>query len=911
MELPFARPLFDEKREYMNIKTGYFIHGISSTGETKNVIWGETFPGCRRAVLAFCCLIVFLVVPAVGMAAKDAPKGIEKPTQAGDSAEIYRTLEQSFEKTIGIEKEKLTVLEERLAGTAGLKQEFEAAHEKYRTMLSTQSNLLLLPSVDYQTLMQAYTQQKVIRDNVADYLKRFRDRQDHFSGLKTETAEQIGAYKQQIADFRAQSSKSPMEKNLIQQLNSLLETLTAKEKKIDGMIGFFKEWTDRFAALDAEVNLLATRYEDTIAKRAKRRILNQETSPLVRIAQGELAVNAREMVEKTDFMASRGFWSKPEEVSWEHYGVFLFTFLFFFAMTEGLLHLASRYCSGSRKCQSDLPVFWQNLTLTLVQRTLLLAGAIAFFHYFPVRPIYRLTPAFVLVPLAMRILFVFLALQWGLVFLRAMREHGGDPLVARLYPFLRKLLIGIAVYGTGYFVIGRLYCEECILLIAWRLVFELGLVVWAAAFLHIFRRHASESKLSGNRWFEMSRPFIVILGYMAVLVGLLAELTGFGGFAAHWYLGIGRTALVLMWSVILYGVLGEFDTASATEEVEEHEAQGEQPYPIRWLLVRLLRLAFAFVVIFALPMAWGAERTFLADLFYAINYRIDIGNIQLSVMGLFYAVVVLLIVHFLSVIWKSLLRNKILKDSKIDKGLKDSITRITGYGLWTIGILIALRMIGISGTSLTVIFGAVSIGLGFGLQNIFNNFVSGIILLFERPIQIGDVIEIDGIWGTVREINVRSTHVRTYDNADLIIPNSDFISQRLTNWSFHDARVRRKIVVGVAYGSDIHQVRDTLLNIALKNARVLRRPKPQVVFTDFGDSALIFELRIWCHIDTFMEIETEIRFEIDKQFRTLNISIPFPQRDIYIHDMSSVKKKEDTEAPLTAPGVSLAVAGEG
>ncbi|MGD1974309.1 MAG: mechanosensitive ion channel, partial [Desulfobacterales bacterium] len=212
---------------------------------------------------------------------------------------------------------------------------------------------------------------------------------------------------------------------------------------------------------------------------------------------------------------------------------------------------------------------------------------------------------------------------------------------------------------------------------------------------------------------------------------------------------------------------------------------------------------------------------------------------------------------------------------------------------WVFGILISLHALGFSTTSLAVAFGALGIGLGFGLQNIFNNFISGIILLFERPIQVGDDVEINGVWATVKKINVRATVVQTYDNASLIIPNSEFISTQVTNWSFKDKRLRRNIDVGVAYGSNIELVRKTLLEIADKTPKVLKIPKPDVIFRDFGDSALIFRLRIWTDIDNMLKVETAIRFEIDRRFREYNIVIAFPQRDVHLHNVEKNGKAEE------------------
>jgi small-conductance mechanosensitive channel len=238
----------------------------------------------------------------------------------------------------------------------------------------------------------------------------------------------------------------------------------------------------------------------------------------------------------------------------------------------------------------------------------------------------------------------------------------------------------------------------------------------------------------------------------------------------------------------------------------------------------------------------------------------------------------------------------------MEEGLQDSITTISIYVIWLFGILFSLNALGFNSTSLTVILGALGIGLGFGLQNIFNNFISGIILLFERPIQIGDDIEVNGTWARVTKINVRSTVVQTYDNASLIIPNSDLISSQVTNWSFKDKRLRRSIDVGVAYGSDVELVRQILLEVAEKTSRVLKIPKPEVIFKDFGDSALIFRLRFWTRIEYFYAVETDIRFAIDRRFREEHIEIAFPQQDIHIRsNVNSSKEKKDVSA-LSEPG---------
>ncbi|MBA3009887.1 MAG: mechanosensitive ion channel [Proteobacteria bacterium] len=226
----------------------------------------------------------------------------------------------------------------------------------------------------------------------------------------------------------------------------------------------------------------------------------------------------------------------------------------------------------------------------------------------------------------------------------------------------------------------------------------------------------------------------------------------------------------------------------------------------------------------------------------------------------------------------------------MSQGAKETVITISLYLIWAVGILISLSVFGLNTTSITVAFGALSIGLGFGLQNIANNFVSGLILLFERPIQVGDIVEVGGVWGEVKKINVRATLVQTYSNSSLIIPNSEFISATVTNWSHKDPHLRKDLAVGVAYGSDTELVKKLLLQAADIVPQVYAYPKkPVVQFINFGDSSLDFRLRFWSTIDDFVEAESNLRFEIDRLFREHDVVIPFPQRDLHIVSGPEIK----------------------
>lgn len=246
--------------------------------------------------------------------------------------------------------------------------------------------------------------------------------------------------------------------------------------------------------------------------------------------------------------------------------------------------------------------------------------------------------------------------------------------------------------------------------------------------------------------------------------------------------------------------------------------------------------------------------------------------------------IVLVIVAFLllSKLVRGILRKRVLPRFRMDDGAQFVIQRVVHYILMVIGFLFAINLVGIQLTSLTVMFGLVGVGIAFGLQNITSNFISGIILLFERPISVGDYIDVGDTSGIVESIDMRSTTIITLDNITLIVPNSKFIEDTVTNWSVADPKVRISISVGVAYGSDTELVTKLLLEVAENHEEVMENPEPDVLFSEFGDSSLNFKLRVWIFSPRRRyNITSDLNFAIDKAFRQHDITIPFPQRDVH------------------------------
>jgi small-conductance mechanosensitive channel len=238
---------------------------------------------------------------------------------------------------------------------------------------------------------------------------------------------------------------------------------------------------------------------------------------------------------------------------------------------------------------------------------------------------------------------------------------------------------------------------------------------------------------------------------------------------------------------------------------------------------------------------------------------------------------------FVTRLFTRVLLDRLLKKFNIKQGIRYTLRRLTEYTLIIVGIVIAFQFIGIDLGGLAVIFGLLSVGIGFGLQSVTSNFVAGLVLLFERPIKIGDRITVGEIEGDVEEISMRATRVRTLNNISIIVPNSQFVSSNIVNWSYGDLRVRLDIDVGVSYGSDLDLVLKSLKEVALENAGVLKDPAPDVLLREFGDSSWNMRLRAW--IDNpqgHHVIRSEINCAIVRKFREKGVEIPFPQRDLHL-----------------------------
>lgn len=379
----------------------------------------------------------------------------------------------------------------------------------------------------------------------------------------------------------------------------------------------------------------------------------------------------------------------------------------------------------------------------------------------------------------------------------------------------------------------------------------------------------------------------------ATLVAIVALLLGYQNLAGYLVQGVTRSglALFLLWItlwLVFRGfsyLLDQDSTTAGRVRISLGMSRKGSSTGVGFMQL-VVDLFLWLGTIAYLISVWDNTGATLSRLQRALTDGWDFGGVSIVPRSIVVGILVFAVLMVVMGWVKRWIDRRWLQRIVIDRGARDAILTLYSYVAFVLAVLIALKAANVDLTGLAIISGALALGLGFGLQSIANNFVSGLILLFERPIRAGDFVSVGETEGYVRRIRIRATEIETLDNQNVLVPNSELVSGRVTNWVLRDTHGRLQVRVGVAYGSDTERVREILERIGTAHPEVItdgRAPAPRALFMGFGDSALDFELRVRVQrIERRFSVMSDLNFEIDKAFREAGITIPFPQRDLHI-----------------------------
>lgn len=809
----------------------------------------------------------------------ESPAVVAPPTETGK----YDELLQFLEKTIAAETETVETLKRRLMEAEAFDQQLSRQVNGYDILLSANSNLLLMPDISQEALERAEAANAEALDAINAYIATVSERLESVIRQQTQTEEQYQLNRKQATAIREDLPESEFRANLIGRLEELLAKIDEKRELLTKIHDLSGRQQTTLTAMREKLSDYSEKIASHIRERRQEKLFSRQNGAALWFGFDRLIGELSDTGSRLSGVISEDITHLQNRI--DQHGAAPALAFFLLLLIVILAAIRSRAVLLRPHPDDEVleKIAFRNVAIRLFADALPVGAAGLFIYiYANVRNIYALfnifRPAFYLC-------FLWVCTQWALDILKWHSRCSDKRLAPPLEGRLRRLIRLIRVLSVPMILSSVIFGQNSHLFAWTRFILELSLLIWCIGFWRLVGTLSQEEDTISFRA-TVTRNVALGLSYGVTGVAIVMEFAGFGALAVHWYTSWGLTIVALIWMWICHHMLRQWAVYIKSGGTAPADGEKRSGDPVRWFLMQLGWLAWLQAGIFFVIFAWRPDKAGILEVYLnIIKYPIAIGGLQFTVFNLLSVIVALSITHAAVSVWKSVLSERMMADSGMEAGLINSITMISGYLLWAVGILISLSIIGVEGDSMAVAFGGLGIGLGFGLQAIFNNFVSGLILLFERPIQVGDVVEVDGLWGEIKKINVRATIVQTYDNATLVIPNSQLVSNSLTNWSFKDLRIRRNIYVGVAYGTDVDLVLNTLREVAENTERVYRYPEPLIYFHDFGDSALIFRMRVWTHIDYCLDADSKIRAGISRRFKDLGIEIAFPQRDIHIRSV--------------------------
>ncbi|NGP53018.1 mechanosensitive ion channel domain-containing protein [Thioalkalivibrio sp. XN8] len=807
----------------------------------------------RSTLATLGLLIAGFLAASTAQAQLVPPRPAETPPAAASAQPEQPQEPAAFAlEQVPLELERSRALARRAGETARLSEDIEQVRRQADALrprldaLGQSTPAERASSADLRSLEREREQLRALRSTIAGWQLQLNRRSNQLAESAAGVARALASWELTRTELGDRSVPAELSRSITEVqalLRATRDDLSNRQDAVLELQTTISAWVSLLDEQAAEV--------DTLLAQAREELFRADLPPLWQI---EAAI--------PDFSVSRAAWAQEwasviEYLAAERGGVIAHVLLLLillgaFAM---LSRRVNRWIEHKPQLEDDLRVFRQPVAAALLL-AILAAG-----WFYPNAPqsLDELFAVLLLLPL-----------------LRVMQVVVASPL--RL-PIYAVAVLYVLVRLSSLLSPGPEFQRLALLLLA---------AATAAIVVLVFRPSGVGGRLDAGPWWRAARfagrASVVVLG-----VAILGNIAGLVGLASLLTNGVITMALVSL--VLFAGVTVARATIIALLQtgpvrrlnlVRWHEAAVD-----RWLM-RVLPLAALVTWLVTCARAFRLEDTLGEWLNVVLFSNATIGSVQISLGDILGFALAIWLGLLLSRLVRFVLQTDVFPRVTLPRGVPATISMLVNYTIIGIAVLLAVAAAGFQLDRLALIVGALSVGIGFGLQNVVNNFVSGLILAFERPVQSGDTVEFGTMFGQVSRIGVRSSTVRTFDGAEVIVPNANLIANEVTNWTLSDQRRRIEILVGVAYGTNPHQVLELLLEVVRRSPNLLEDPAPNALFLGFGDSSLDFSLRAWTdNFDEYLSTKSKLTLAVHDAIYAAGIEIPFPQRDLHLRSVDS------------------------
>ena len=659
---------------------------------------------------------------------------------AGDVATSENSILQlvyNLRDSVATETKRLNEIKIRHEKRKEENEKVSTVLNSFRIQISAHNSLIYMPQAALDDLVGAAVVQEKSSEIVDEWITETTKNRKAIEEIKAQTEAQLTLYEKNKNDLSSSSITGESLKDAFDHLNQLVKLTKEKQLILSEGASLLAKQSDALFEMKKELSEQSDIFAKTIQERRTKDRFERKSYHFEGNVWTTLKSEMQHIRSQIDQLLNKTFWLETLSLFRLSDGALLLAALFLYGFFFAVLLRAKTFCTTVSSHALIVGYPWRKMAVWILCHSLLLLGTTVFlFAYTKLRNIYDNVPA---VYYTIQVLLIFLSTKWALNLVKFWSDEPLPFLSTKLLRPIRTLVLTMRYLAVTYVVLDWMLLSDAIVLLILRLIIEIFILAWTMAFIRKWEEVDRKEPVARQGPSYSLERFSIYAAYILTAFPIVIELMGYGSFSTYWLASWGRSMPILLWSVLFFFILREWDQKfySRSQDASERPAQ-----PVKWIVFRVCWLVWGSLTIVLLILAWGEQAVF-SEMGRILRYHIDIGEFQISLLGLIKVMLILFVTHALVRLWRYVLQEKFLDASGIETGVKESIVSINVYVLWCIGILISLSAFGVSGTSLTVAFGALSIGLGFGMQNIFNNFISGIIMLFERPIQVGDSVEIN------------------------------------------------------------------------------------------------------------------------------------------------------------------------